>query len=104
MDYTPETFNKVRQTLTAAKALPADADQAAVDAAEAALTAAMDALEAADPFRFEDVKDEGAFYYKAVLWAVEAGVTNGMSPTTFAPTATCTRGQIVTFLYRAMKE
>jgi acetyl esterase/lipase len=34
--------------------------------------------------------------------AALAGVTNGMSPTTFAPNSTCTRGQIVTFLYRAM--
>ena len=48
---------------------------------------------------FIDVKD-GAFYYKAVLWAVEKGITNGMSATTFAPDATCTRGQIVTFLWR----
>ena len=43
------------------------------------------------------------YYYNAVLWAVEAGVTNGMTPTTFAPNAGCTRGQIVTFLYRALK-
>ncbi len=50
---------------------------------------------------FVDVK-EGAFYYKAVLWAVENKITNGMSANTFAPDATCTRGQIVTFLYRAV--
>ncbi len=50
---------------------------------------------------FADVTD-GAFYYKAVLWAVEAKVTNGMSPTSFAPNSTCTRGQVVTFLYRAV--
>ncbi len=50
---------------------------------------------------FTDVKP-GAFYYKAVLWAVENKITNGMSKTAFAPNATCTRGQIVTFLYRAM--
>ena len=49
---------------------------------------------------FTDVK-EGAFYFKAVLWAVENGVTKGTSDTTFAPDATCTRGQIVTFFYRA---
>ena len=49
---------------------------------------------------FTDVK-ESAFYYKAMLWAVENGVTNGMSDTTFAPGATCTRGQVVTFLWRA---
>ena len=48
---------------------------------------------------FTDV-EEGKFYYNAVLWAVEQGITNGTTPTTFAPDATCTRGQIVTFLYR----
>ncbi len=50
-----------------------------------------------NPFR--DVK-QGAFYYKAVLWAVDKGITKGTSTTTFSPNATCTRGQIVTFLYR----
>ncbi len=48
---------------------------------------------------FEDVK-AGAYYYDAVLWALEANVTKGTSATTFAPNDTCTRGQIVTFLYR----
>ena len=37
----------------------------------------------------------------AVNWAVEAGVTNGTSDTTFSPEQTCTRAKIVTFLYRA---
>ena len=50
---------------------------------------------------FSDVK-KGAFYYDAVLWAVEKEVTKGTSPTTFSPEQTCTRGQIVTFLYRAV--
>ena len=49
---------------------------------------------------FADVK-EGAFYYKAVLWAVENGVTNGVDPTHFGPNQGCTRGQVVTFLWRA---
>ena len=48
---------------------------------------------------FTDVK-EGTYYYKAVLWAVEKGITNGTSETTFDPDETCTRGQIVTFLWR----
>ena len=43
---------------------------------------------------------QGAYYYDAVLWAVEQGITDGTSDTTFSPDATCTRGQIVTFLYR----
>ena len=51
---------------------------------------------------FKDV-NAGTFYYEAVLWAVEQGVTNGTSDTTFSPDKTCTRGQIVTFLYRAMR-
>ena len=51
---------------------------------------------------FTDVKSD-AYYYKAVLWAVENGITNGTSPDKFSPDKTCTRGQIVTFLYRDMK-
>ena len=44
----------------------------------------------------------GEWYTNAVLWAVEEGITNGYgSETTFAPNNVCTRGQIVTFLYRA---
>lgn len=50
---------------------------------------------------FTDTKP-GAYYYDAVLWAVEAEVTKGVTDTTFAPNTTCTRGQIVTFLYRAL--
>ena len=49
---------------------------------------------------FNDVQ-KGAYYYDAVLWAVKNGITNGMGEGVFAPDATCTRGQIVTFLYRA---
>ena len=48
---------------------------------------------------FSDVK-EGAYYYSAVLWAVENGITNGTSDKTFSPDETCTRAQIVTFLWR----
>ena len=48
---------------------------------------------------FTDVS-AGAYYYKAVLWAVEKGITNGITATTFGPNDSCTRGQIVTFLYR----
>ena len=49
---------------------------------------------------FVDIQS-GAYYYDAVLWAVEQGITSGTSATTFAPDATVTRGQTVTFLYRA---
>ena len=51
---------------------------------------------------FTDVP-ASAYYAKAVAWAVENGITNGMTETAFAPNATCTRGQSVTFLYRALK-
>ena len=43
----------------------------------------------------------GSYYYDAVLWAVENGITKGTSDTMFSPNATCTRAQIVTFLWRA---
>ena len=48
---------------------------------------------------FSDVAAD-AYYRAAVVWAVEKGITNGTSGTTFSPDDTCTRGQIVTFLYR----
>lgn len=51
---------------------------------------------------FTDVPIE-EFGYQAVYWAVQKGITSGTSTTTFSPEATCTRGQIVTFLYRAFK-
>ena len=49
---------------------------------------------------FADVRT-GDYYYDAVLWAVEKGITAGTSASLFSPNDTCTRGQIVTFLYRA---
>lgn len=49
---------------------------------------------------FKDVSAK-SYYYTAVLWAVGKNITTGMSASTFEPDATCTRGQIVTFLYRA---
>ncbi len=51
---------------------------------------------------FADV-DKDAYYYEALLWAVENGITNGTSDTTFSPDASCTRGQMATFLYRNAK-
>lgn len=49
---------------------------------------------------FTDVSSS-AYYYDAVLWAVEAGITQGTSATTFNPDKTCSRAEAVTFLYRA---
>lgn len=54
---------------------------------------------AASGGRFSDVPD-GAAYAQAVDWAVNRGVTSGTSASTFAPHTVCTRGQIMTFLYR----
>ena len=45
----------------------------------------------------------GSYYYDAVLWAVENGITKGTSDTTFSPNMICTRAQIVTFLWRSEK-
>ena len=45
----------------------------------------------------------GSYYYDAVLWAVENGITKGTSDTTFSPNTTCTRAQIVAFLWRSEK-
>lgn len=52
---------------------------------------------------FSDV-DANAFYYKAVLWAVENGVTTGKTATQFAPGATCTRCEVAAFMFRAFSK
>ena len=49
---------------------------------------------------FDDV-DADEYYYDAVLWAVEEGITDGVTDTQFDPEGTCTRAQMVTFLWRA---
>ena len=51
---------------------------------------------------FADVP-AGSYYYDAVLWAIENDITKGTSDTTFSPNANCSRGQIVTFLWRSQK-
>ena len=53
--------------------------------------------------KFVDVV-EGSFYEDAVLWAVENRITKGVNAECFAPNDGCVRGQVVTFLYRAMSE
>ena len=50
---------------------------------------------------FSDVKNSKKFFYYAVYWAAEQGITQGTSDTTFSPNDNCNRGQIVTFLWRA---
>ncbi|MCD8016641.1 MAG: S-layer homology domain-containing protein [Oscillospiraceae bacterium] len=48
---------------------------------------------------FDDVSEDD-YYYTAVLWALQNGITTGTSDTAFSPNGTCTRAEIVTFLYR----
>ena len=50
--------------------------------------------------KFTDVKKKD-YFYSAVLWAVENGITAGSTPTTFSPKTICSRAQVVTFLYAA---
>ena len=52
-----------------------------------------------DSSPFTDVS-KGVWYEKPILWAVENGITAGLTPTTFGPNAICNRAQVVTFLYR----
>ena len=57
------------------------------------------------PLKFTDTQDPAyEKYYEAIAWAVEQGITNGTSDTTFSPGKTCTRAQIVTFLWRAAQK
>ena len=51
---------------------------------------------------FWDVADSEQYFFNPVYWAVEKGVTAGTNPVTFSPGKTCTRGQIVTFLWKAL--
>lgn len=55
-----------------------------------------------DSLGFSDI-DAGDYYYDAIIWAAERGVAQGYGDGTFGPDDTCTRAQIVTFLYRAAK-
>ena len=74
-------------------------DQTCTRAHAVAFLYRMSGSPAAAGSTFSDVAAD-AYYRTAVAWAVEKGITNGTSGTTFSPDDTCTRGQIVTFLYR----
>ncbi|MBR5381706.1 MAG: S-layer homology domain-containing protein [Oscillospiraceae bacterium] len=106
------------KTLASGAAVPAgvrllcDVDTTAVLTAPAGCTASVSgyykttegtAPQPKPQISFTDVP-EGAYYAEAVRWAVARGITNGVSETEFAPESVCTRGQIVTFLYRAFGE
>ena len=62
-----------------------------------------DGTVATEMTEFIDV-NETAYYYDAVQWAAQNGITSGTGTNTFSPEANCTRAQIVTFLYRALKK
>ena len=107
--YTDASVAALETALTAAKAVQADpaATQAQVDAAVNAVNTAKAALvlkeSGDDTFRFADVADESKFYFKPVYWAYNADpqITNGVDATHFGPDRSCTRSQVVTFLWRA---
>ena len=50
---------------------------------------------------FADVA-HGVYYYKAVLWAAEQGITAGTGPNSFSPNKTCTRAEVVTMLWKLL--
>ena len=52
---------------------------------------------------YQHWQDGDSYYAQAVAWAIENGITTGVGGGRFDPNATCTRGQIATFLYRYMK-
>ena len=72
-------------------------------ASKVTVKAAFAAVKAEQPVAVNPFTDvaEGAYYYDAVQWAVGQGITKGTTETTFSPGNTCTRAQIITFLWRA---
>ena len=103
--YTAETWKAVEAALAGAIAAQGGA-QEAMDAAALNLETAIRALEKQPEFFFDDVMDPAKFYYAPVYWAVnhKPQVTNGATETTFNPDGACTRGHVVTFLWRAAGE
>ena len=103
--YTEESIDALEKAVADAKeVLNHPADQAEIDAAAQTVKDAIAALKETElPFRFDDVKDESKFYFKPVYWAYKATpqITNGIDATHFGPDRGCTRGQVVTFLWRA---
>ena len=85
---------------------PARPDEEPGDATEEPVVEPVDdpAEPVADPFRFDDVKDDKSFYFEPVYWAVEQKITKGTSEKLFSPNDSCTRAQVVTFLWRAAGE
>ncbi len=103
--YTQTSVQKLEEAVSQAEEAMISQDQKGVDAAAKALNDAIAALEPKpdDHFLFDDVRDEAKFYFGPVYWAYEAQpqITNGVDATHFGPDRSCTRGQVVTFLWRA---
>ncbi len=105
--YSEASVKALSDAVAAAEAVSRreDATQDEIDASAEAISKAMEALEPkpVDPFRFDDVKDDAKFYFDPVYWAYDADpqITNGVDATHFGPDLPCTRGQVVTFLWRA---
>lgn len=107
---TTEAVTKLTAELTALlKKTPAEAPKQPAAGASAAkpvskATPASAAKAAEEPkgkaVEFTDV-DANAYYYEAVQWAVQKGITSGTSETTFSPDKPCTRAQTIVFLWRA---
>ena len=103
--YTDKTAAALNEALDHARQVLSDesATKDAVDEALAALIAAVEALDEKPDFLFDDVRDESKFYFDPVYWAYSADpqITNGVDDTHFGPDNACTRGHVVTFLWRA---
>ena len=101
-EYTEESAAVLQAALKAAEDALQSRDQTVIYAAADRLNAAIDALER-KPFRFADVQDPDAFFFAPVYWAYghTPQITTGVSDTQFGPGQSCTRAQVVTFLWRA---
>ena len=102
--YTEASVSALKAALAAAKQAIAEAvDQATMDRVTRALENALALLVEKNPFRYEDVQNESAYFFTPVYWAKNRypQITNGTSATRFSPYADCTRAQVVTFLWRA---
>ena len=103
-DYTQESAAALAGAIAAAEdALSAVRSQEELSAAVQALDESLEALVFKQAFRFADVSDPAAYYYEAVCWAHETDprITAGVSAERFGPDQLCTRGQVVTFLWKA---
>ena len=105
-DYTSESLAALDEALANAEKALSATTQSAIDKAAAALNDAIAGLVKEEPpvvFRFDDVQEESKFYFEPVYWAFEhePQITNGVDKTHFGPDNACTRGHVVTFLWRA---